>query len=86
MSNKPTHGEPLTQAEKDFPRGSEAGVKAWQGGPRQVRNRRAGLYKTRTGNTDGGKKKRSPMFKKGPKPSGDRPVSTPGWVAKYVTE
>lgn len=89
MNNRPTHGTPLTEAEKTFPRGAEAGVKAWQGGPRTVRNRRAGMYRARTGNSSGDQKKHGAGFKKGTnKPATGTPrlAKVPGWANKYAAD
>jgi hypothetical protein len=84
-SNRPTHYAPLTDAEKAFPRGAEAGQKSWQGGPRFVLAARSGAYKARTGNSNGIKKNRK---KGGPKmpPGWVRPVWMPSWAKKYLPE
>lgn len=85
--NRPTHGDPLSDAEKTFKRGADAGQKNWQGGPRYEFTRRGGLYATRTGNTHGGPKKKGKGRASG---SGgaktrdtERPVKRPGWARKY---
>ena len=62
-SNKPTHGKPLSEAELLINRASRDS-KTWCGGVRFQKARRAGAYKSRTGNSHGGAKVKRPVWTK----------------------